>query len=95
MLNIPSYAAGTRPWGTKGPTDQFDAPALDDRKVEVVGFVSAWEMAKGQMRLGHALRIAQCSKVEIQTTRPLPIQVDGEPCMLAASSITITHRNQV
>ena len=75
MLNISSYAAGTRPWGTKGPADGFGSPSLNDCLLEVVGFADAWEMAKGQMGLGHALRIAQCRTATIVMSRALPVQV--------------------
>eukprot|EP00051_Salpingoeca_urceolata_P014656 m.186907 g.186907 ORF g.186907 m.186907 type:complete len:933 (+) comp18148_c0_seq2:670-3468(+) len=94
FLNISSYAAGTRPWGTKSSTNRFAAPALHDKKLEVVGFQSAWEMAKGQIGVGHALRICQCSKAVLVTKKPLPVQIDGEPCMLTSSTIEITHKNQ-
>ncbi len=42
---------------------------------QVVGFESAWDMAKGQMGMGHALRVCQCSEAVIVTKKPLPIQV--------------------
>ena len=35
FLNIYSYAAGTRPWGTKAAVDNFKAPRIDDGLVEV------------------------------------------------------------
>eukprot|EP00042_Codosiga_hollandica_P058447 m.881564 g.881564 ORF g.881564 m.881564 type:complete len:1062 (+) comp59862_c0_seq10:277-3462(+) len=95
FLNISNYAAGTRPWGTTRTTDSFSCPAIDDGKLEVVGFESALAMAKGQMGIGHAVRICQCSTALITTRRHIPIQVDGEPCLLAPSVISIGHQNKV
>eukprot|EP00048_Salpingoeca_helianthica_P023925 m.28309 g.28309 ORF g.28309 m.28309 type:complete len:832 (+) comp9075_c0_seq1:33-2528(+) len=95
FLNISSYAGGTRPWGTRAAAAGFDPPSLCDRRLEVVGFEDGWDMAKSQMGLGHALRIAQCSTATIIMSRALPVQIDGEPCVLAPSTITITHKNQV
>ena len=43
---------------------------------------------------GHGHRIAQAKKIRIVTSGILPMQVDGEPTYLKASSITITQRNQ-
>ncbi len=75
LLNISSYAGGTRPWGTKQAVDRFAPPRMDDGLIEVLGFASAWDMAKGQMGVGHALRICQCRRVVITTLKPLPVQV--------------------
>eukprot|EP00053_Salpingoeca_punica_P008260 m.74593 g.74593 ORF g.74593 m.74593 type:complete len:953 (-) comp14519_c0_seq1:63-2921(-) len=94
FLNISSYAAGTRPWGTKTAVDEFAPPRIDDGKVEVVGFEGAWEMAMGQMGISHALRICQCHEALITLRKPLPIQVDGEPVLLAPGVISVTHKNQ-
>eukprot|EP00047_Mylnosiga_fluctuans_P003774 m.230880 g.230880 ORF g.230880 m.230880 type:complete len:858 (-) comp12128_c0_seq1:71-2644(-) len=95
FLNISSYAGGTRPWGSRSAVEGFGPPSLCDGCLEVVGFEDAWEMAKGQMGLGHALRIAQCKTAVITTTRALPMQIDGEPCIMAPATITIKHKNQV
>ncbi len=46
------------------------------------------------MGVGHALRICQCSTAVITTTRALPVQVDGEPCLLAPGVIEINFKNK-
>lgn len=44
---------------------------------------------------GKGERIAQCSQARITTTKAIPMQVDGEPCLLAPSTIEITFHSQV
>ncbi|EDQ84808.1 uncharacterized protein MONBRDRAFT_29810 [Monosiga brevicollis MX1] len=94
FLNIASYAAGTRPWGTKNAVDGFDAPSSEDQKLEVVGFQSALALAKGVMRIGHAARLAQCRSAKITFHVETPVQVDGEPVMLAPGEVVISFKNQ-
>lgn len=94
LINISSYAAGTNPWGTKNATEGFAPPRMDDGKLEVVGFCSSWDFPKGQLGLGHALRICQAQEICIRSRKPLPMQVDGEPCMMAPSNINIKLKNQ-
>ncbi|CAG2183037.1 unnamed protein product, partial [Oppiella nova] len=43
---------------------------------------------------GHGTCIAQCRSAKIITTRTIPMQVDGEPCRLLPSIITLQLRNQ-
>lgn len=43
---------------------------------------------------GHGERLTQCREVVLTTSKAIPVQVDGEPCKLAASRIRITLRNQ-
>jgi len=43
---------------------------------------------------GHGSCIAQCKTAKIITTRTIPMQIDGEPCRLLPSVITINLRNQ-
>lgn len=42
----------------------------------------------------HGDRIAQASKIRIVTDSSLPMQVDGEPCLLQPSEIQIDLKNQ-
>ncbi|VDM42445.1 unnamed protein product [Toxocara canis] len=44
---------------------------------------------------GKGERIAQCSHVRITTSKPIPMQVDGEPCLLAPSLISIKFHSKV
>lgn len=43
---------------------------------------------------GHGERLTQCREVVLTTSKAIPVQVDGEPCKLAASRIHIALRNQ-
>jgi diacylglycerol kinase (ATP) len=42
----------------------------------------------------HGDPITQASKIRIVTVSPLPMQVDGEPCLLIPSEIIIEAKNQ-
>jgi len=44
---------------------------------------------------GRGERIAQCSNVRIETIKPIPMQVDGEPCLLGPSLIHLSFHNKV
>ncbi len=42
----------------------------------------------------HGDCITQASKIRIVTNSPLPMQVDGEPCILQSSEIVIELKNK-
>ncbi|XP_036432353.1 diacylglycerol kinase zeta isoform X2 [Colossoma macropomum] len=90
FLNIPRYCAGTTPWGN--PSDDFGPQRHDDGCIEVIGFTMT-SLATLQVG-GHGERLHQCREVTLTTFKPIPVQVDGEPCRLAPSIIRITLRNQ-
>uniref|UniRef100_A0AAX7U6R8 Diacylglycerol kinase n=1 Tax=Astatotilapia calliptera TaxID=8154 RepID=A0AAX7U6R8_ASTCA len=92
FLNIPRYCAGTTPWGNPSEHHDFEPQRHDDGYIEVIGFTMT-SLATLQVG-GHGERLNQCREVILTTTKPLPVQVDGEPCRLAPSVIHISLRNQ-
>ncbi|XP_074483062.1 diacylglycerol kinase zeta isoform X11 [Sebastes fasciatus] len=92
FLNIPRYCAGTTPWGNPSDHHDFEPQRHDDGYIEVIGFTMT-SLATLQVG-GHGERLNQCREVTLTTTKPLPVQVDGEPCRLAPSVIQISLRNQ-
>ncbi|XP_067413744.1 diacylglycerol kinase zeta isoform X9 [Emydura macquarii macquarii] len=92
FLNIPRYCAGTMPWGNPGEHHDFEPQRHDDGYIEVIGFTMT-SLAALQVG-GHGERLHQCREVMLTTSKAIPMQVDGEPCKLAASCINITLRNQ-
>ncbi|XP_037694533.1 diacylglycerol kinase zeta isoform X2 [Choloepus didactylus] len=92
FLNIPRYCAGTMPWGHPGEHHDFEPQRHDDGYLEVIGFTMT-SLAALQVG-GHGERLTQCREVVLTTSKAIPVQVDGEPCKLAASRIRITLRNQ-
>ncbi|EUB58236.1 Diacylglycerol kinase zeta [Echinococcus granulosus] len=91
FLNIPKYSAGTDPWGHS--SDPELQQSIDDKKLEVIGLTTA-TLATLQMG-GHGDRICQCSEAHLITRKTIPMQIDGEPCRLAPSTIDIRLCNQV
>uniref|UniRef100_A0A6G1S8F4 Diacylglycerol kinase n=1 Tax=Aceria tosichella TaxID=561515 RepID=A0A6G1S8F4_9ACAR len=91
FLNIPSYGGGTRPWPTTATA--FTKPKTDDGLIEVIG-LTTYQLPLLQAG-GHGTCIAQCRNAKIITSRTIPMQVDGEPCKLLPSIITINFRNRV
>ncbi|NXJ78312.1 DGKZ kinase, partial [Trogon melanurus] len=92
FLNIPRYCAGTMPWGNPGEHHDFEPQRHDDGCIEVIGFTMT-SLAALQVG-GHGERLCQCRQVFLTTSKAIPMQVDGEPCKLAASCIHISLRNQ-
>uniref|UniRef100_A0A3B4VJ85 Diacylglycerol kinase n=1 Tax=Seriola dumerili TaxID=41447 RepID=A0A3B4VJ85_SERDU len=86
------YCAGTTPWGNPSEHHDFEPQRHDDGYIEVIGFTMT-SLATLQVG-GHGERLNQCREVTLTTTKPLPVQVDGEPCRLAPSVIHISLRNQ-
>ncbi|KAM9493733.1 diacylglycerol kinase zeta isoform 3-T3 [Clarias gariepinus] len=92
FLNIPRYCAGTTPWGNPSEHHDFEPQRHDDGCIEVIGFTMT-SLATLQVG-GHGERLNQCREVTLTTYKSIPMQVDGEPCKLAPSTIQISLRNQ-
>uniref|UniRef100_A0A6Q2YCE8 Diacylglycerol kinase n=1 Tax=Esox lucius TaxID=8010 RepID=A0A6Q2YCE8_ESOLU len=92
FLNIPRYCAGTMPWGNTGDHRDFEPQRHDDGCIEVIGFTMS-SLVTLQVG-GHGERLHQCREVTLTTFKTVPVQVDGEPCRLAPSTLRISLRNQ-
>ncbi|KAI1237918.1 hypothetical protein IHE44_0014011 [Lamprotornis superbus] len=63
--------------------------------VSVHVLFSLWTLSQAALQVGgHGERLCQCRQVVLTTSKAIPMQVDGEPCKLAASCIHISLRNQ-
>uniref|UniRef100_A0A8C5GLQ2 Diacylglycerol kinase n=1 Tax=Gouania willdenowi TaxID=441366 RepID=A0A8C5GLQ2_GOUWI len=82
----------TMPWGNTGDHRDFEPQRHDDGCIEVIGFTMA-SLAALQVG-GHGERLHQCREVVLTTFKTVPVQVDGEPCRLAPSTLRISLRNQ-
>ncbi|KAL3309456.1 hypothetical protein Ciccas_011998, partial [Cichlidogyrus casuarinus] len=90
FLNIPSYSAGTNPWGRS--LSDTTPQSFSDKKLEVI---SMTVMDLGTIHLQMSgTRICQCNEAKITTKKIMPVQVDGEPKRILPSVIEIKHRNQ-
>lgn len=85
FLNIKSYAGGTRPWNNK--SKGFYPQDLNDGLLEVVA-IDNLDLAILHAG-GSGQSVCQCKRAVITTTKPVPMQVDGEPCLMKPSQITI------
>jgi len=77
-----------------GPSEPLLPQLLDDGLIEVVGVKSTVHLGQIQLGLSRAVPIAQGTGVHIETTAPLPVQVDGEPWLLPPSHVRIDFHCQ-
>ncbi|XP_073918283.1 diacylglycerol kinase kappa [Castor canadensis] len=95
VLNITSYAGGVNFWGGNTATTEYEAPAIDDKKLEVVAIFSSMQMAMSRIINLHHHRIAQCREVviTIDGEEGIPVQVDGEAWVQKPGLIKIRYKN--
>ena len=80
LVPWPQHPCGEQSWGPTAPAPAPDLSLLHPQAALQVG--------------GHGERLTQCREVVLTTSKAIPVQVDGEPCKLAASRIRIALRNQ-
>ncbi|KAM5291029.1 diacylglycerol kinase kappa [Glossophaga mutica] len=95
VLNITSYAGGINFWGSSTATTEYEAPAIDDGKLEVVAIFGSIQMAMSRIINLHHHRIAQCREVmiTIDGEEGIPVQVDGEAWVQSPGLIKIRYKN--
>ena len=104
ILNIPSYGAGTQPWGfTKGKIKsdvskdvKVSEMLVNDGNFEVIGLRGLPHY--GTIKIFHAtgVRIAQGQSLKITLkSDSTPFQVDGEPWEQRGGTVTVEKGNAV
>uniref|UniRef100_A0A8C7DA26 Diacylglycerol kinase n=1 Tax=Oncorhynchus kisutch TaxID=8019 RepID=A0A8C7DA26_ONCKI len=89
FLNIPSWGSGADLWGSEGDS-RYGKPRIDDGMLEVVGVTGVVHMGQVQGGMRSGIRLAQGNYVRITVTKPIPVQVDGEPWIQAPGNIIIS-----
>ncbi|XP_030620109.1 diacylglycerol kinase kappa [Delphinapterus leucas] len=77
------------------PPQEYEAPAIDDGKLEVVAIFGSVQMAMSRIINLHHHRIAQCREVmiTIDGEEGIPVQVDGEAWVQRPGLIKIRYKN--
>lgn len=83
LLIRQSYAGGTRPWNRKN-----GAQDMNDGLMEVVA-IDNLDLAILHAG-GSGASVCRCKKAVIRTKKPVPMQVDGEPCLMKPCNIEIS-----
>ena len=78
-----SYAGGTKPWNRKNGGQD-----INDGLLEVVA-IDNLDLAILHAG-GSGASVCQCKTAVIKTSKPVPMQVDGEPCMMQPCTIRIS-----
>uniref|UniRef100_A0AC35G3A0 Diacylglycerol kinase n=1 Tax=Panagrolaimus sp. PS1159 TaxID=55785 RepID=A0AC35G3A0_9BILA len=89
ILNLLSWGSGANPWGTAKEEAGFQKPTHHDGLLEVVGISDVSRLGLIQSKLAAGIRIAQGGSIKITTKDDWPVQVDGEPHIQPAGTITI------
>jgi len=83
FLNIKSFSGGTRPWNRKNGVQD-----MSDGLLEVVA-IDNLDLAILQAG-GSGASVCQCRRAVITTRKPVPMQVDGEPCLMKPCTVTVS-----
>ncbi|XP_076147714.1 diacylglycerol kinase theta isoform X2 [Alosa pseudoharengus] len=89
FLNIPSWGSGADLWGSDSDS-RYGKTRIDDGMLEVVGVTGVVHMGQVQGGLRSGIRIAQGAYIRITVTKPIPVQVDGEPWIQSPGQIIIS-----
>lgn len=89
FLNIPSWGSGADLWGSEVDC-RYGKPSIDDGLLEVVGVTGVVHMGQVQSGLRSGIRIAQGNYIRLTVSKPIPVQVDGEPWIQPPGHIIIS-----
>lgn len=89
FLNIPSWGSGADLWGSE-VDGRFGKPRIDDGLLEVIGVTGVVHMGQVQGGLRSGIRIAQGNYIRLTVSKPIPVQVDGEPWIQPPGHIIIS-----
>ncbi|XP_074505657.1 diacylglycerol kinase theta [Sebastes fasciatus] len=89
FLNIPSWGSGADLWGSEVDV-RHGKPSIDDGLLEVVGVTGVVHMGQVQSGLRSGIRIAQGNYIRLTVSKPIPVQVDGEPWIQPPGHIIIS-----
>lgn len=89
FLNIPSWGSGADLWGSEVDS-RYGKPSIDDGLLEVVGVTGVVHMGQVQSGLRSGIRIAQGNYIRLTLSKPIPVQVDGEPWIQPPGHIIIS-----
>lgn len=104
FLNIPSYGAGTQPWGRCGADHAADIDKnqvvnemyVDDHQFEVIGLRNLTQFGFIKVLGSHGIRIAQGSSMTMKLkSDSTPFQVDGEPWQQYGGEVTLNAGNNI
>lgn len=104
FLNIPSYGAGTQPWGRLRGQQRADISRertvedmyVDDRKFEVIGLYSLSQFGRIKVLGTHGVRIAQGQRMTLKLkSESTPFQVDGEPWEQRGGTVSLEPGNRI
>ncbi|XP_027136381.1 diacylglycerol kinase theta isoform X3 [Larimichthys crocea] len=89
FLNIPSWGSGADLWGSEAD-GRHGRPSIDDGLLEVVGVTGVVHMGQVQSGMRSGIRIAQGNYIRLTVSKPIPVQVDGEPWIQPPGHIIIS-----
>lgn len=96
FLNIPSYGAGTQPWGFPKSAKKNGPMFVNDQQFEVIGLRSLNHFGKIKVLNTHGVRITQGSSMELKLKSPsTPFQVDGEPWEQRGGVVKVERGNAI
>jgi len=89
FLNISSWAAGTKPWGS-ATSRRFQPPSIGDGLLEVIGVGGVPHMSQIYSGLRSATRIAQGQYIKLVLKSEVAVQIDGEPWTQSPGTFVIS-----